>query len=63
MAEIELGVLSRWLNKPIPDDRMLDKEVHAAIDERNNNDAGVDWRFTTENPRIKLKSFYPSISQ
>jgi len=62
MAEIELSVLSRWLNKPIPDDRMLDKEVHAAVDERNNNDAGVDWRFTTENARIKLKSLYPSIS-
>lgn len=63
MAEIELSVLSRWLNKPIPDDRVLDKEVHAAVDERNNNDAGVDWRFTTENARIKLKGLYPSLSQ
>jgi hypothetical protein len=63
MAEIELSVLSRWLDKHIPDDRALGTEVHAAVDERNNDDASVNWRFTTENARIKLKGLYPSISQ
>jgi hypothetical protein len=63
MAEIELSVLSRWLDKHIPDDRVLDTEVHAAVDERNNDHACIDWRFTTENARIKLKGLYPSISQ
>jgi len=63
MAEIELSVLSRWLDKHIPDDRALVTEVHAAVEERNNDHARVDWRFTTENARIKLKGLYPSISQ
>jgi hypothetical protein len=63
MAEIELSVLSRWLDKHIPDDRVLDTEVRAAVDERNNDHDSVDWRFTTENACIKLKGLYPSISQ
>lgn len=63
MAEIELSVLSRWLNKHIPDDGVLDNEVNAVVDERNNDHAGVDWRFTTKNARIKLKGLYPSLSQ
>jgi hypothetical protein len=63
MAEIELSVLSRWLDKHIPDDRALGLEVDAAVDERNDDHASVNWRFTAEDARIKLKSLYPSISQ
>jgi hypothetical protein len=63
MAEIELSVLSRWLDKYIPDDRVLDTDVHAVIDERNNDHAGIDRRFTSENTRIKLKGLYSSVSK
>jgi hypothetical protein len=63
MAEIELSVLSRWLGKRIPDDKVLCLEVDAAVHERNDGQASVNWRFTAEDARIKLKSLYPSLSQ
>jgi hypothetical protein len=62
MAEIELSVFSRRLKEYIPDDDMFLVEVNAVTDDRNNNQASIDWRFTTDNARIKLISLYPSIS-
>jgi hypothetical protein len=62
MAEIELSVISRRLKEYIPEDAMLVVEVQALTDDRNNNQASIDWRFTTEDARIKLKKLYPSIS-
>lgn len=62
MAEIELSVLSRQcLNRRIPDFSTLTQEVDAWVKERNQNETWIDWRFTTEDARIKLKSLYPSI--
>jgi len=62
-AEIELSVLSRQcLERPIEDKQILTEEVAALEKRRNENSAPVDWRFTTEDARIKLKSFYPSIT-
>jgi hypothetical protein len=62
-AEIELSVLSRQcLERPIEDKQILTEEVAAWEKRRNENSAPVDWRFTTEDARIKLKSFYPSIT-
>jgi hypothetical protein len=29
--------------------------------DRNNRNATMDWRFTTENARIKLKRLYPKL--
>jgi hypothetical protein len=34
--------------------------VAAWEDTRNARGTGVDWRFTAENARIKLKHLYPS---
>ena len=63
MAEIELSVLSRQcLNRRIPDMETLKKEVAAWCNERNEKETGIDWRFTTEDARIKLKKLYPSIN-
>jgi hypothetical protein len=62
MAEIELSVFSRRLKKYIPDDESLVIEVQALTDDRNNNHSSIDWRFRTEDARIKLKKLYPSIS-
>ena len=61
MAEIELSVLGRQcLSRRIPDQQTLKCEVAAWKTARNKKDATVDWRFTTEDARIKLKRLYPS---
>ena len=64
MAEIELGVLARQcLARRIPCQEILRQETRAWQDQRNREAIQVDWRFTTEDARIKLKSLYPSIQQ
>ena len=61
-AEIELGALARQcLNRRIPDQGVLRREVAAWQQQRNRDTIRVDWRFTTADARIKLKSLYPSI--
>ena len=62
MAEIEIGVMARQcLDRRIPDQRALRREVAAWQAQRNRDGIRVDWRFTTEDARTKLKSLYPSI--
>jgi len=62
MAEIEIGVMSRQcLNRRIPDQETLRAEIDAWQQQRNQKAIRVDWRFTTEDARIKLKSLYPSM--
>jgi hypothetical protein len=62
MAEIELSALNRQcLNRSIPDKMTLARETAAWATERNDKDATVNWRFTTDDARIKLKRLYPSI--
>ena len=61
MAEIELSVLQRQcLARRIPDQETLKHEVTAWEHERNQQAAKVNWRFTTQEARIKLKKLYPS---
>ena len=60
MAEIELSVLSRQcINRRIPDEQTLRREVQAWVDDRNSKVVKVDWRFSTAEARIKLKRLYP----
>jgi hypothetical protein len=60
IAEIEFSVLSRQcLDQRIPDQATLTTEVAAWVAERNADGAAVDWRFTTEDARIKLRHLYP----
>lgn len=62
MAEIEIGVLARQcLNRRIPDQQTLKNEIKAWNKVRNDKAIRVDWRFTTADARIKLKSLYPSV--
>ncbi len=62
MAEIELSVLSRQcLDRRIPDEAALSKEVQAWVDQRNTKAVKVHWQFATANARIKLLSLYPKI--
>lgn len=62
MAEIEIGVLSRQcLNRRIPNQATLRNEIAAWEEKRNAKTIAVNWRFTTADARVKLKSLYPSI--
>ncbi len=62
MAEIELGILARQcLARRIPDQDVLRRETRTWQDRCNQDTIKVDWRFTTADARIKLKSLYPSI--
>jgi hypothetical protein len=62
MAEIELAVLAeQCLDRRLADRATLQREVAAWQAARNASGRGVDWRFTTEDARIKLKHLYPTI--
>jgi hypothetical protein len=62
MAEIELAVLAgQCLERRLADRATLEREVAAWQAARNASGRGVDWRFTTEDARIKLKHLYPAI--
>jgi hypothetical protein len=62
MVEIELSVLVRQcLKRRVPDMQRLEGEAGAWCEERNRLGTSVDWRFTTEDARIKLRKLYPSI--
>jgi len=62
MAEIEIGVMTRQcINRRIEDQEMLRSEIDAWQKQRNKEAIQVNWRFTTADARIKLKSLYPSI--
>jgi len=64
MAEIELAVLSeQCLDRRLADRATLEREVAAWQAARNGAGRGVDWRFTTEDARIKLKHLYPAIQR
>lgn len=59
-----MSVLARQcLDHRIPNKKTLLEEVAAFQQERNQDYRPVNWRFTTEDARIKLKRLYPSISQ
>jgi hypothetical protein len=60
MAELEFSHLSRQcLDRRIPDQETLTKEALAWCKKRNEKAVKVNWQFTTEDARIKLKKLYP----
>lgn len=62
VAEIELSVLTKQcLSRRIANPETLKDEVTAWAKKRNSDQTGVDWQFTAENARIKLKKLYPKI--
>lgn len=62
MAEIELHVLNgQCLNRHMATIDKVKTEVYAWQSNRNNKEAKINWQFTKENARIKLKRLYPSI--
>jgi len=62
MAEIELSALQRQcLDRRLATRAALAREVAAWTAARNTSGTAVDWRFTTDDARIKLKRLYPAI--
>lgn len=62
VAEIELSVLSRQcLDRRIPERGLIAQEIAAWEHRRNQQGSTIDWRFTTDDARIKLKHLYPKI--
>jgi hypothetical protein len=63
MAEIELNVLmGQCLNRRIGDMETIKSEVTAWQHDRNNKEACINWQFTNDKARVKLKRLYPTIS-
>lgn len=64
IAEIELSALTRQaLDHRIPDMATLKTKTKAWQRERNQKQKAVDWHFTTDEARIKLKRLYPQIQE
>ena len=62
IAEIELRVLSgQCLNRRIPDQQILQNEMTAWQNQRNFQKTKVDWQFSSDDARIKLKRLYPTL--
>jgi hypothetical protein len=62
MAEIELSVLQRQcLDRRLGDRPTMECEVAAWAAARNGATTAIDWRFTADDARIKLKRLYPAV--
>jgi transposase len=62
VAEMELSVLARQcLDRRIPDEETLRREVAAWEQQRNTAVMKVYWQFTTADAWVKLKRLYPTI--
>ncbi len=62
ISEIEISVLKRQcLAGRIPDIETMRRAVAQWNDDRNNRQTVVDWQFTTDDARIKLKRLYPKV--
>ena len=63
VAEIELSVFTKQcLARRIDNIDILRREAKAWADARNAAQTGVDWQFTNEQARIKLKHLYPQVT-
>jgi len=62
IAECEIGVMQRQaLAKRIGDAEVVKRQVEAWAERRNQEQHGVDWQFTVDDARIKLKRLYPKV--
>lgn len=62
VAELELSVLTRQsLSDRLESEAAVAERVGPWSQERNRNQIGVDWHFTTYDARTKLKRLYPKI--
>jgi hypothetical protein len=62
IAELELSALAgQCLDRRIPDIGSMRREVRAWQVSRNQRGAPVNWRFTTDKARTKLRRLYPKL--
>lgn len=62
MAKIECNAIqTQCLDRRISDTEPLDREVDVWVDDRNASKTWFDWRFTTDEARIKLQRLNPKI--
>ena len=62
IAEIELSAMTmQCLRRRIDSMQELQVQISAWEVKRNNDSKSVDWQFTTNDARVKLKSLYPKI--
>lgn len=60
IAEIELGLLTRQcLQRHIPTMSVLQQHAQVWYERRNESQKSVDWQFTCEDARVRLKRLYP----
>ena len=64
IAEIELAALSKQClgKRRIDNLETLNSEIAKWQQDRNERQKSVDWQFTAENARIKLKQLYPIVN-
>ena len=61
MAEIELSALARQcLSRRIARADTLKRQIATWEEDRNASTTRVQWQFTTQDARTKLRSLYPS---
>jgi hypothetical protein len=64
MAEITLSIVARQcLSARRASKEEAKERIMIWQHERNQSKMTINWRFTTEDARIKLKRFYPVIEQ
>jgi hypothetical protein len=62
IAECELSVLTRQcLSGRTAEASTIERQATTWSTQRNANQTGIDWQFTTGNARTKLKRLYPKI--
>jgi hypothetical protein len=63
IAEIELSALANQClgKRRITNIDTLNEELLTWFTQRNANQKGVDWQFTTDDARVKLKRLYPVV--
>ena len=60
MAEIEFSVLSRaCLKGRNPDADAVERQITAYGTQRNTSGATINWRFSNQDARTKLRRLYP----
>ncbi len=63
MAEVEISVINeQCLDRRLGSMGLLKKEINAWQKERNASKATIDWSFTVNTARDKLKRLYPEVS-
>lgn len=63
IIEIEFSALAKQcLNRRIPTQEMLEKEILTLVKERNDKQTKIDWQFSIQKARIKLNRHYKNVN-